>query len=348
MLRGKDVLIMFLSITDSNVNSNNDSSTRPLLLMGTIAKACLNPGATLGGMNHPASALFDVRPYRPQKILFQTRGELEMIAPDLRDLDITQFDVAEQSLQRSLELYQSNQNDLQYQYKENPLTSGPEALGRALIAQAKFETYVNEPEEPYNLGWWTPPRKRGDFPARWFARAPDNVNSYRPTALLGWRTNLERAILREDTTKVKEIVAKRNPEMITEYVECRMLLTKCAQRGLIQACLLLIQDCNASVEGAQSPHSKSWWLDVQNSSGNCDSLTPLHQACRNGQLESARLLLEHGADVNRIDKASIRGSPLHHAVSTGQIDCCRLLCERGADLTYGEHYPVIVFLHLYL
>ena len=178
------------------------------------------------------------------------------------------------------------------------------------------------------------PNEPGNLPGRWYARPPDDPNSFRPTALLGWRTNLERAILREDRTRVKSIVSKRNAKDIREFVELRMLLTKCAQRGLIEACRLLIEDCNASVEGAQAPDAKSWWLEIQNSSGNCDSLTPLHQASRNGQTEAVKLLIEHGANVNKIDKANIRGSTLHHAVSGGQIDCCRILCENGADLSY--------------
>lgn len=126
---------------------------------------------------------------------------------------------------------------------------------------------MEEPDEPYNLGRWKPPKKPGDFPARWFAWAPDDEVSYRPTSLCGWRTNLERAILREDAAKVREIVAKHDPAMVREYAECRMLLTKCAQRGLIEACKLLILDCKASVEGAQAPDSKLWWLNIQNASG---------------------------------------------------------------------------------
>ena len=56
---------------------------------------------------------------------------------------------------------------------------------------------------------------------------------------------------------------------------------------------------------------------------------------RNGELETVRLLLEHGANVNQIDRSEIRGSPLHHAVSMGEIDCVKLLCEHGADHTYA-------------
>ena len=308
-------------------------TTRHHLLLGTIAKACLTPGGTGDNIS---SQLFNTRPTRPRKILFQSQRDVAMLSPDLHDLGIDDIAVAELPLRRSIELYESEQNDARNEIGFDPL-AGPQALGMTLIQQAELSRnpYVDEPDEPYDLGSWSPPRERGKFPARWFARPPDDTDSYRPTSLLGWRTNLERAILREDATKVKEIVAKRDATMIREYVECRMLLTKCAMRGLLEACKLLIEDCNASVEGAQAPDSKSWWNDIQNRSGNIDDLTPLQHASRNGQLESMKLLLDYGADVNRIDKASIRGSALHHAISQGQIECCRLLIERGADLTYG-------------
>lgn len=269
-----------------------------------------------------------------------------MIAPDLRRMGIKKLDVAEQALQRSVELKESEMNDglhaTSAAANDCLMNPSPRALGRTIFAHANAlaEPYVEEPDEPYDLGRWIPPNELGGFPARWFARPPDNVN-YRPSALCGWRTNLERAILREDVAKVKEIVAKRNKRDVREYVECRMLLTKCAQRGLIVACKLLIEDCAASVEGAQAPDAESWWIGIQDVSGNYESLTPLHQAARNGQVETLRFLLDHGADINRIDKAHIRGSALHYAVSGGQIDCCRILCERGADLTYGEFLPAL-------
>lgn len=55
--------------------------------------------------------------------------------------------------------------------------------------------------------------------------------------------------------------------------------------------------------------------------------TPLHCAVRAGQVETARFLLDRGADVNRIGDDGL--TPLHVAVSVGTA---RLLVERGADL----------------
>jgi len=321
------------------LDPTNSMSARPRLLLGTIAKACMSPGsmsiANMSGSRSSAAAnAFDIRLSRPRKVLFQTRGEVEMLAPDLQALGITKLDVAENAIVRSLELHNSAMNDAQYESANNPLTNpDPAALGRTMLAQADAisDPYVDE--EPVPFGRWSPPTEPGDLPARWFA-IPPLGDEYRPTALLGWRTNLERAVLREDVSKVKAIVSKRDASDIREYVECRMLLTKCAKRGLLVGCKLLLEECNASVEGAQAPDAEPWWIEVQNSSGNYGSLTPLHQAARDGTLESVKLLLECGADINRIDKSNVRGSALHHAVSGGQMDCCRVLCENGADHTY--------------
>ncbi len=88
------------------------------------------------------------------------------------------------------------------------------------------------------------------------------------------------------------------------------------------------------MEGVQAPDSEGWWKAIQNKAGNNGDLTPLHEAARNGKLETVRLLLDYGANINQIDRAAVRGSPLQHAVSRGEIDCVQLLCERGADHTH--------------
>jgi ankyrin repeat protein len=91
--------------------------------------------------------------------------------------------------------------------------------------------------------------------------------------------------------------------------------------------------------------------------------TPLHGACRGGQLECLQLLLEHGADIDArednqdavLHLASLEGqvevvclllqhnadvnaecswewTPLHHASSKGQIKVAQLILESGADV----------------
>ena len=160
-------------------------------------------------------------PSKPKKVLFQTRGELAMVEPDLHKMGIYECDVAERALIRSIELHNSAMNDTQVG-PSLPIT--PVELRSTILAQntALHDPYVEE--TPVSLGYWSPPNEVGDLPARWYARPPQDRNSYRQTALLGWRTNLERALLREDTQKVNDIINRYSATDIREFVECRMLL----------------------------------------------------------------------------------------------------------------------------
>lgn len=58
--------------------------------------------------------------------------------------------------------------------------------------------------------------------------------------------------------------------------------------------------------------------------------TPLHWASRRGHTTVARLLIEHGADVNAQDRNS--DAPLHLACTHDRPDIVWLLLEKGADV----------------
>ena len=60
-------------------------------------------------------------------------------------------------------------------------------------------------------------------------------------------------------------------------------------------------------------------------------VTLLHDMAHEGSVEKARLLLDHGAEVNAID-GEYRSTPLAFAARWNQRDVARLLIEHGADV----------------
>lgn len=81
-------------------------------------------------------------------------------------------------------------------------------------------------------------------------------------------------------------------------------------------------------------------VDARDSHGD----TPLHVATVKGNLETMRILLEHGADVDaRNDEGR---TPLHQAVLHGQFAAADALLQRGADVTAADAYYKHTALHM--
>jgi ankyrin repeat protein len=64
---------------------------------------------------------------------------------------------------------------------------------------------------------------------------------------------------------------------------------------------------------------------------NANQQTALHYAAWYGYLDVCRLLLDWGAKVDPLDKW--KDTPLHDAARTGQLSVVKLLVERGADVS---------------
>ncbi|MCJ1385533.1 hypothetical protein MMC17_008656 [Xylographa soralifera] len=83
------------------------------------------------------------------------------------------------------------------------------------------------------------------------------------------------------------------------------------------------------------PHIVSTYLDSGVSFGksNGSGTTALHVAAKNGHIEIATLLLDHGADVEaKGDETGRSGeTPLHCAASEGHAEVVKFLCDHGAN-----------------
>jgi ankyrin repeat protein len=75
-------------------------------------------------------------------------------------------------------------------------------------------------------------------------------------------------------------------------------------------------------EGPKSPNDKGWADDY-----------PLHKVAIWGDLEAARILFAHGANVNA--QGEDGDTPLHRAISGDMI---QLLLEHGADPSIRNRY----------
>ncbi|KAF2872816.1 ankyrin repeat-containing domain protein, partial [Massariosphaeria phaeospora] len=64
----------------------------------------------------------------------------------------------------------------------------------------------------------------------------------------------------------------------------------------------------------------------------------LHTAARYGKLDTMRILMQHGADMNEVLSGWRSWTPMHFAASKGQVDAMKLLEQHGAlsDLKDGD------------
>ncbi len=132
-------------------------------------------------------------------------------------------------------------------------------LGKSLLESANKDDYVSEQRIPLN--GWTP---ASELPLHWFACPPrDPRANYRETQLLGWRTNLERAIKNCDILKIKDIARVRDKEEVREFCELRVLLTKMAGTGMLDSCRALLEECRASPDGVFTHGSPRSWREIR-------------------------------------------------------------------------------------
>lgn len=68
-----------------------------------------------------------------------------------------------------------------------------------------------------------------------------------------------------------------------------------------------------------------------------DGFTALHLASYYGAEETARWLIENGADVSAMTENFLENMPIHAAAAGRHIEICALLIEHGADVNVRQH-----------
>ena len=68
-----------------------------------------------------------------------------------------------------------------------------------------------------------------------------------------------------------------------------------------------------------------------------DGWTALHLAAFFGQIDTARVLIQKGADVNARSKNEMANCPLHSAAAGRHFAVCELLISDGADVNATQH-----------
>ena len=62
----------------------------------------------------------------------------------------------------------------------------------------------------------------------------------------------------------------------------------------------------------------------------------IHKAARHGTKRILKLLIEYGADIDKIDM-STGYSPLHVASVYGKLNCIKILCQASAKVNVLDH-----------
>ena len=164
-------------------------------------------------------------------------------------------------------------------------------------------------------------------------KAPPTVQAFRGGCKLEQFTNLPDATAAATLGRLSQRLRATEPgsgssSSAPEAAAAQEALSEAAAAGECETIVSLLQSGTATVNGTTP-------VNLDDGSGDAllvEDWTALHVAARMGQLEAARVLLDHGAEPDMVARAGAT-TPLMVAIigSSGRADLVSLLLERGAS-----------------
>ncbi len=135
-------------------------------------------------------------------------------------------------------------------------------------------------------------------------------------------TAAQEGFWRPDYEGIKRAVELRDSLRVRDYLQYNKILANA--NDSTRWTLLHMTAGNGDVESARFLLEYGASLDVKSKSG----LTPLHEAIRKGNSKVAMLLIAHGANINLEDSKGT--TPLKMAIDLGRKDIAEALQRKGA------------------
>lgn len=111
-----------------------------------------------------------------------------------------------------------------------------------------------------------------------------------------------------------------NPNLLDEYDLFDVVSEDSNLSGNTELCQTLI-DRGDDVNATRLDQKHNW-------------VGLLDLAAQNGYLDVCKILLDHGAEINKRNRLGLGFTPLDSAAHAGQLEVCQLLLDRGANIDY--------------
>lgn len=154
--------------------------------------------------------------------------------------------------------------------------------------------------------------------------------------------NASQAIAKGDVNSFNSILTRSKAVAKMQDNDERTLLHYCADRSLIPLRIWISRNFESHAQDHESEQTK-FMAEILLSNGSdvnardVFSQTPLHYAATTGNIEVARVLVAHGADVNATNKSYLT-RPLHLAALNGHTAMAKLLIDNGADINAQDAF----------